>query len=79
MWAGEDVSAREPEHDGLGGLLGARFGRGLIQEFSATGELFASVAVGQESKVPDAHETVGQYMEQEATDERVLDGQELIY
>ena len=69
VWASEDVAAREPEHDGFGGLLGARFGRGLIQEFSTSGELLAPLAVGEQSVMSDAHEARRQAMQQEASDE----------
>src|SRR5439155_15386851 len=65
-----DIDTREPEHRGVRRFPGGSGrGSGLMKEAAASREFFLTGAVGQETEVADTDETVGDDVEQEATNE----------
>jgi len=68
--ASRNVEPGEPQHQRVHRFIWAGSGgRGLVQQLAAARELRAAGAVGEEAEVADAHEAVGDDMEQEAADE----------
>lgn len=70
-WALVNIDGGNTLPEGFDGLRGGCWGprRWRLQSKARTGELVVFAAIADEAVVPDAHETLGEDVQQEATDE----------
>ena len=63
-----DIGSEHPREEGLDSFGFGRRWRRRIERGPAGGQVLGAVAIGEEAVVPDAHEAVGEDMEEKATD-----------
>ena len=69
MRAAVDIGSEHPREEGLDRFGFGRRWRRRIERGPAGGQVLGAVAIGEEAVVPDAHEAVGEDMEEKPTDE----------